>query len=173
MISKGIGVKRVCLVFSGIIILLLCHMGVRAQAPPPRPISVSINPSQGLRFGAFFQSSSGGTVVITPSGVRTSTGSVVLADLGFVYGAANFEIVASPGTLINILNGPDATLTGSSGGSLTMHIGSSSPASPFITSVSPPSYTSVNIGGTLTVGSPVANPTGAYSGSFYITFMQE
>ncbi len=161
---------QVCLL---IFINLLAVAGY-AQQPPPRPISVSVNPSLGLRFGAFFQSSSGGTVTVSASGIRTSTGGVVLTTIGgFTYGTAEFDIVASPGTLISILNGPDVTLYGSAGGSLTLHIGSSSPSSPLVTTVNPPSYNSIYIGGTLTVGSPVANPSGSYSGSFYVTFMQE
>lgn len=162
-----------------IIFGLLCVAAVltsvkgKAQQPPPRPISVAFNPAQGLRFGAFFQSASGGNVIVSSSGIRTSTGSVILADLGYTYGAAQFDITANPGTLISILNGPDVTLSGSTGGSMTMHIGNSSPSSPFVTSVTPPAYTTVSIGGTLTVGNPVANPSGAYTGVFYITFVQE
>jgi Domain of unknown function (DUF4402) len=155
-------------------LIVLCVCGnVRAQQPPPRPISVSFNPSLGLRFGGVFLGTTGGTVTVAPDGSRTSTGGVVLAGLGFLYGAANFEIVANPGTLVSILNGPDATLTGSAGGSMTMHIGTSSPPSPFITSATPPGYTSVNIGGTLTVGTATSNPAGSYSGSFLVTFIQE
>ena len=156
-----------------VLLLLLCHTGIYAQQPPPKPISVSFNPSQGLRFGAFFVGSTGGTVTILPDGSRSSTGGVVLASLGFVYGAANFELVANPGTLVSIMNGPDATLTGSGGGSMTMHIGTSSPVVPFITSATPPAYTSINIGGTLTVGTGSSNPAGSYSGSFLVTFIQE
>jgi hypothetical protein len=167
--SKG----HFTLQFIVMIIMLSCGLNAHAQQPPPRPISVTFNPGLGLRFGAFFQSTSGGTVIISPSGIRTSTGTVVLADMGYAYGAANFQILANPGTVISILNGPDVTLTGSSGGSLTLHIGTSSPAAPFVTTVSPPSQTSVNIGGTLTVGSPVANPSGSYVGTFYVTFMQQ
>lgn len=153
--------------------LLLPGMHGMAQQPPPRPISVSFNPALGLRFGAFFQSASGGTITVSPTGVRTSTGAVILADMGYTYGAANFDITANPGTLVSILNGPDATLTGSSGGSMSMHIGTSFPTSPFVTSANPPAYNTITLGGTLTVGSPVANPSGAYSGSFYVTFVQE
>lgn len=156
-----------------VVALLLTSVRGVAQQPPPRPISVSFNPALGLRFGAFFQSSSGGNVIVSSSGVRTSTGAVILADLGYTYGAAQFDITANPGTLVSILNGPDVTLTGSTGGSMSMHIGNSSPSSPFVTSVAPPAYTTVNIGGTLTVGSSVANPSGAYTGTFYITFVQE
>ena len=143
------------------------------QQKPPRPISVYFNPGAGLRFGAFFQSTSGGTVIVSSGGLRTFTGSVVGAGLGVVYGAAEFDINADPGTVIAILNGPDATLYGSSGGTMTLHIGSSYPASPFVTTVTPPAQTSVKIGGTLTVGSPIANPSGTYSGSFVVTFIQE
>jgi hypothetical protein len=156
-----------------VINVLVIRPVIYAQPLPPRPISVSANPSLGMRFGAFFQSASGGTVSVSAAGVRTSTGGVVLAGLGYAYGAAVFEINANPGTLVNIINGPDVTLTGSSGGSVTLHVGSSSPASPFVTTAVPPAYNTMYVGGTLTVGGPVANPSGAYSGYFSITFMQE
>jgi hypothetical protein len=174
MRNKGIHIERqvVVTVCSVVLLLLSCFRGL-AQQPPPRPISVAFNPALGLRFGAFFQSSSGGTVAVSSTGVRTSTGAVILADLGYVYGAAHFDITANPGTLISILAGPDATLTGSAGGSMSMHIGTSFPMTPFVTSANPPAYTTVTIGGTLIVGSPVANPSGAYSGSFFVTFVQE
>ncbi len=155
------------------IMILLFSLQAQAQQAPPRPISVSWNPSLGLRFGAFFATSSGGTVVVSPSGVRTSTGSVILANFGYVFGPASFDIVAAPGTRINLLNGPDVTLTGSSGGTVSLHLGTSSPSSPFVTTVTPPAANTVLLGGTLTVGSSVASPPGAYSGSFYLTFFQE
>src|SRR4051812_30177139 len=147
-ISKGCFLKHGFLAVA----LLFLQVSLFAQQPPPRPISVSVNPALGLRFGAFFQSSSGGTVVVSPAGVRTATGAVVLTTIGgFSYGACEFDIVASPGTLISILNGPDVTLYGSSGGTLTLHIGSSSPSSPLVTTANPPSYNSIYVGGTLTV----------------------
>ncbi|MGE5393338.1 MAG: DUF4402 domain-containing protein, partial [Candidatus Saccharibacteria bacterium] len=68
------------------------------------------------------------------------------------------------------LNGPDALLTGSNGGTLTLKIGDSSTRSPFITRSQ---YTDVFIGGTLIVGPLTANPAGAYSGTFQVTFIQE
>jgi len=172
MISGNYSGNKAVILITGIMILFF-SVRVKAQQPPPRPISVSWNPSLGLRFGAFFATTSGGTVVVSPSGIRTATGSVVLANFGYIYGAASFNIVAVPGTQVTLLNGPDATLTGSGGGTVSLHIGSSSPPSPFVTTVNPPSYNTVNIGGTLTVGSSVASPPGAYSGTFYITFFQE
>ena len=166
--NKGYVLKSI-----GILALLFCQLLLHAQVHPPRPISVYYNPSLGLRFGAIFLSSTGGTLTILPDDSRSSTGGVLQAGLGFAYGAANFEILANPGTVISILNGPNATLYGSAGGSMSLQIGSSYPTSPFITTATPPSYTTVKVGGILTVGSPVANPEGSYSGSFLVTFMQE
>jgi hypothetical protein len=56
---------------------------------------------------------------------------------------------------------------------MSLHIGNTDVGSPFITTVAPPGKTRVNVGGTLTVSSPAANPPDSYSGSFYITFNQE
>lgn len=145
---------------------------VKAQPAPPRPIAIYVNPAQGLIFGAFFQGS-GGSVIIYPDGSRSVTGDIVQANLGIPFSPAIFEVDALPGTLISILNGPDVVLTGNNGGSLLLHIGSASTGSLFISSATPPDRTQVRIGGTLTVGSPLANPSGIYSGTFSVTFIQE
>jgi hypothetical protein len=153
--------------------LALFYAKAAAQEPPPRPISIYVNPAQGLIFGAFFQGATGGTVIIYPDGSRSSTGDLVLANLGIPFSPAIFEVDANPGTLVSILNGPDVTLSGSNGGTLRLHIGTSSTGSPFITTARPPSRTQVRIGGTITAGNALANPSGSYSGTFSVTFIQE
>ena len=72
-----------------------------------------------------------------------------------------------------IQKGPDVLLTGSNGGSLTLHIGDTSPTSPFINTYTPPGKTQVRVGATLLVGSPLANTVGSYNGTFLITFIQQ
>ena len=157
-----------------VLLLLLLHAApAGAQVMPPRPLAVYVNAAQPLRFGAFYQGVMGGTVIMYPSGTRSVTGDVVGANLGYTFSPALFEVEGLPGTLVSILNGPDVTLTGSNGGSMNLHIGSASPGSPFVITSSPPSRTTVNIGGTLTVGAPAANPAGAYSGTFNITFIEQ
>jgi len=156
-----------------LLVWLLAGKAAHAQEPPPRPIAVFVNPAQGLIFGAFFQGITGGTVIIYPDGSRSVTGSIVQANLGFPFSPAIFEVDANPGTLISILNGPDVILTGSNGGTLSLHIGAASTGSPFIATATPPARTTVRIGGTLTVGPPPANPAGNYSGIFQVTFIQE
>jgi Domain of unknown function (DUF4402) len=154
------------------VVFLIIHLSLAAQEPPPRPITVTAT-GQALSFGAFSQGAVGGTVTITSVGSRSSTGDVVLLNLGYSFSTALYQIVANRGTVISLLNGPDVSLPGSNGGSMTLHIGNSSPASPFVTTVVPPIPTLLNVGGVLTVGSPLSNPPGSYNGSFNITFIQE
>ena len=155
------------------ILLLLNAYAAKTQPPPPRPLYIYVNPAQGLIFGAFFHGAAGGTVIIYPDGSRSVTGDIVQANLGIPFSPAIFEVDADAGTPVSILNGPDAVLTGSNGGSITLHVGASSTGSSFITTVVPPARTQVRIGGTLTIGSPLANPAGTYSGSFSVTFIHE
>jgi len=133
----------------------------------------SVNAVQSLSFGAFSQGRTGGTVSISPDGVRSVTGSVVPLNLGIAYYPALFEIEAPEGTVVSILNSGTFTLTGSNGGSMVLQIGNPDPASPFAVIVPPPGKTRVSFGGTLTVGSTAQNPPGNYSGSFSITFNNE
>lgn len=134
---------------------------------------ISVTTVQNLNFGAFSQGSSGGTVIISNSGSRTATGTVVPLNLGKQYFQAIFEVEASVNTIVSILNGPDETLTGSNGGTMSLHIGNSDPGSPFVSTIAPPGRTQVTIGGTLSIGNPASSPPGTYSGTFYITFNNE
>jgi hypothetical protein len=173
VISHGL---KTGILFAGLFLFaLLGPAAAQAQLPPdpPRPISVYVNPAQGMIFGAFFLGNSGGSVILYPDGSRTTTGSIIQANLGYPFSPAVFEVDANPGTQISILNGPDVTLAGSNGGSIQLKIGAASTGSSFITTAAPPARTQVRIGGTLLIGSPLANPAGAYSGSFSVTFIQE
>lgn len=157
---------------TAILFLLLLPAALSAQELPPRPVEVTTT-GQTLSFGVFTMGASGGTVTVTPGGIRTSTGDVILLNLGFSYSSALLEITANPGSVISILKGPDEVLPGSNGGSMTLTIGDTSPVSPFVTSAIPPLTTPFYVGGTLTVGNILANPAGNYSGTFDIIFNQE
>jgi hypothetical protein len=137
---------------------------------PGDPGLVAIYNVQNMSFGAFTTSGSGGTITVSNSGTRTATGSVTPLNLGVSYYQSIFEIDAPVGTIISILNGPATTLTGSNGGSVSVAIGNSQPASPFSTTAVQPARTQVNIGGTLTVGNSASSPPGSYSGTISITF---
>ncbi|MCX2449652.1 DUF4402 domain-containing protein [Pedobacter sp. PLR] len=174
----------VCLkpVTTGFLILLFLGLGLAVRAQhrppslmvenPPRPISIFVNPAQGLNFGAFYQGGSGGMVIIDPNGSRSTTGSIIQASLGISFSPAVFEVDAEPGTIVTISNGPDVNLSGSNGGTMTLRIGSSNLGSPFIATAASPARTLIRIGGTLTVGNPIASPPGNYNGTFTVTFIQ-
>ena len=159
--------------FCNILLLLLSHFTVHAQEPPPRPIAIYAQPDQGLIFGAVFLGVTGGSVTVYANGSRSVTGDITQANMGVPFSPAIFEVDANRGTLVSILNGPDALLTGSNGGSISLHLGASDKSSPFITTATSPGFTEVRIGGTLTIGNALANPAGAYSGTFSVTFIQE
>ncbi|MBN1386839.1 MAG: DUF4402 domain-containing protein [Bacteroidales bacterium] len=169
-IYKDHGVR----IIKPLIILLLTIISAIsfAQEDPPRPIEVTVTGQQ-LTFGAFTHGASGGTVTVEPTGSRSSTGDVILLGLGYPYYPTLYEIIGNPGTVISILNGPDAILPGSNGGSITLTIGSSDPASPFVLTAVYPNPNTLYIGGTVTIGNSAANPPGFYSGTYDVTFVQE
>lgn len=164
--------KRLRLPLLMLVIVLAFAVRVTGQEKPPKPILVTVSTAQHLQFGSFIQTGSNGSVTVDHTGARSATGSVILPNISSSAfpTAALFIVEAHPGTLITILNGPDVFLTGSNGGTMRLTIGESSTRSPFITRGR---YTDVFIGGTLTVGSLTANPAGAYSGTFQVTFIQE
>ncbi len=140
---------------------------------PPDPGALTVYLVQNMSFGAFSTGGAGGTVIISPNGTRSVTGSVIPLNLGVLFFQAIFDIDAPIGSIVSIMNGADAVLSGSNGGSMMMRIDNSDPPSPFIITVNQPVRTAVNIGGTLTVGNTATNPPGIYNGTFYITFNQE
>ncbi len=168
---KAMTNKYLCLQIIVILLFLMSNLPSSGQPQPPRPIQVY--KVKDINFGAFVPGISGGTLIVYPNGSRSSTGEIYEINLGYQFYPAIFEIDANKGSIISILPGPDAILTGSNGGTLIMHFGSTDPQSPFVTTANPPGRTQVRIGGTLIIGNPQANPPGAYSGTFAVTFNQE
>lgn len=154
-----------------VLVLNLCGLVGFAQPTdedPPDP-AMSVYVMQNMNFGAF-STGAGGTITLSNSGSRSSSGGVVLLNQGTSYFQAIFEIMVPVGTIVTVTNGPNATLTGSNGGSVSLSLGNSSPASPFSTTAVPPSRTAISVGGTLTVGNTASSPPGNYSGTFAIYF---
>lgn len=139
--------------------------------PPPREIIVYS--AQDLSFGSFFPGATGGIVVIYPSGLRSESGSVVLA--GGFYQPAVFIVELLPGRMVHVLFSNPATLTKTGGGfSMTMTTGpTDKPGNSFVTSAGHPFRNFVYIGATLFVGNITQNPAGNYEGTFTVTFIQE
>lgn len=169
-LKQCLGLKRLWMPFCLLVALLAVNMHSAAQERPPRPIVVTVNTAQHLSFGSFIQTGTNGTVTVDYTGSRSCSGSIILPNMSTIVTPALFIVDAEPGTLITILNGPTATLTGSNGGTLSLTLGDASTRNPFITRSQ---YTDVFIGGTLEVGALGANPAGSYNGTFQVTFIQQ
>jgi len=155
------------------LIILICTTSTIAQNTPfPPPNQMQVFSMQELNFGSFSTGASGGTVVVSPEGFRTSTGSVIL--MGGNFNQAIFEIKLIPGRLVQIIMGPQVQLTRiGGGGSMNMQVGPSDKGTSFVTSGGHPFFNPVKVGGTLYVGNSLANPAGSYEGQFSVTFIQE
>lgn len=170
LLYKTIHTKALRYIFSSLVLILL-GFSAHGQEDPPRPLQVAT--FQNLSFGAVIQGTIGGKIIIDPQGSRSISGDIIPVNMGYSYFPAIFEVEAIPGSLITIVNGPDVLLNGNNGGTLLLHIGTSIPTSPFVNTKSPPFRIQVRVGGTLTVGNSIANPSGNYIGFFAVTFAQQ
>jgi hypothetical protein len=152
--------------------LLLSGKAFAQGMPFPPPNQLQVFAVQPLSFGSFYTGASGGTIVISPGGMRSATGTVVLA--GGVFHQAIYDVRLVPGRLIHIQLGPPAQLNRVGGGGfMTMEVGPTDKGSSFVTTGGHPFINPVHVGGTLNVGDIIANPPGDYEGSFSVTFIQE
>lgn len=138
---------------------------LKAQVNPPRPINLTTSSVQSLNFGVFgITGSNGGTVTVSNTGIRTSTGDIFLTGTGYSYGIFTVECIA--GTYLHLMSGASAVLTGSNGGQLTMTLGETYPELPYVNNSS--TTTVFQIGATLNVGPLQSNPPGEYYGVYEI-----
>lgn len=131
--------------------------------------TIAVTSEQGLSFGDFTQTSDlGGTVSISNTGARSSTGSITLIGSSSASFYSIFSITTDSATPVTVtINEPTAILSGSNGGTMSLTLGVSDPEAPSVSSVSP---AEVHIGGTLTLGSRAESPPGTYAGNVLITF---
>lgn len=153
--------------------LLACLMTFILYLPAMSYAQITINVAQHFNFGTFYQGNTGGSIDINTSGSRSANGDIILLN-GIASGAqAIFEVEAPTGSVISLLNMPDATLTGSNGGTLTLQMGKSDLNNPFVVTAISPGLTRIQLSGKLLIGDSKTSPPGNYQGTFAITFNQE
>ncbi|HNW97793.1 MAG TPA: DUF4402 domain-containing protein [Bacteroidales bacterium] len=136
---------------------------------PPAPMIVT--KIRDMSFGAFAQGIAGGSVTIDPYGVRSSSGDIILLNLGYLYYPAIFEVDINPGTVINLTLGSKISLVDEiTGHSMELELNSIYPNTPYVV---PTEETQFFIGGILSVGNNLDNPSGTYIGTFSVIFYQE
>lgn len=153
--------------------LFVCLVIFFACLSPLAYSQITINNIQNFNFGTFYQGSTGGSIDITTSGSRSANGDIILMNNMSSGAQAIFEIEAPKGAVISLLGTPDATLTGSNGGIVTLQLGTADLNNPFIVTTVSPALTRIQISGKLLVGNSKTSPPGLYQGTFAITLNQE
>lgn len=135
--------------------------------------SQTITYNQPLLFGTFTPGSSGGTITVSNTGARSTTGTVIALS-GSTVQQAIFNIRISGNRTITAINISNTTLTRTGGGgSLSLTFTATNPSPPFALNNSNGRNRDVSVGGTLTIGTISANPAGQYSGTFTVTAIQQ
>lgn len=151
-----------------LIVFIMVIMGNSLKA------QIEVTANQELAFGSFVTGSTGGTVVISPEGNRSVTGTVTGLAFSPV-SAAVFEVsVKGNKRFIHFQFQEPAQLI-RSGGSESMTVTnftSDKPGNSFVTTSGSETYT-VNVGATLNVQNSTVNPPGDYNGTFSVTFIRE
>ena len=131
-------------------------------AVDPTPITLAnLTP---LNFGDVFANPTGGTVMLSPSGVRTTTGGLILGSTGAA-GAATFTVGGAKSSAYAITLPGSATLIGPGGSTLAVNAFTSSPASTGLLSATGTQLLAV--GATLTLRANQED--GNYAGTFPVT----
>ena len=133
-----------------------------AQAPNN---ALSLLNTRGIAFGAF-AASTGGTVTVSPVGVRSAAGAVVLISAGDGE-AAQFTISGDPEFAYSISLPSDGSVALSDGKGHSMDINGFTSHPALSGQLNAGGSQALAIGATLHVGSK--QPAGNYSGSFFIT----
>jgi hypothetical protein len=123
-----------------------------------------------LNFGRFSPETSGGEVKVTPQGIRTSTGSVVLSaglhNAGSFYITGQYEATLT----INLPAGSIILTNTANNKSMEVYRWESSPAAGLNAGILSDGSMVVSVGATLKVGNMIDNPVGIYAGTYSITF---
>jgi len=157
----------VSLLFPG---LAYCQASATAQAFAEVVTALTATETSQLNFGKFSPEVQGGQVNITPEGLRSTNGTVILS--GGIAKSGIFYITGSPDAMFSIQlpSGPAILYQKNSGKTMQVTNWISYPQAGSGTGVLVNGQQFVYLGATLNVGSLTDNPAGMYSGSFSLTF---
>jgi len=126
--------------------------------------AISLSQNTDLRFGDVIKSATAGTVMLTPTGVRTQTGGVTL---GFMTpsGPATFTVTGDPNVTYAITLPSSITINGPGGATLTVSSVTSAPNATGLLDGS--GQQTLAVAGTLNVAGNQQD--GAYTGTFNVT----
>ena len=141
-------------------------LALLALVATPTASTQTISSVTSLSFGSFI-AGSGGTVVVSPAGLRTSTGGVLVVGQGSGVAAAQFSVLGTANASYSITLPATGTVELSDGNGNVMALNSfvSSPAG--AGTLSGGGSQAIRIGATLVVRPN--QPPGSYAGAFNVT----
>lgn len=169
--------NRIFLLFCGILAFLFnsisevkAQASVTAQAFAEIIAALSATETTQLNFGRFSPETQGGKVLLTPDGVRTAQGTVVLG--GGAHNSASFYITGEYDATFSVTLPAGPTVLTNTLNAKTMQVGDwqSYPAPGIGVGKLNGGAMTVQVGAVLTVGNMVSNPVGIYAGTYAITF---
>jgi hypothetical protein len=122
-----------------------------------------------LSFGQFTPLGGGGTIIITPQGNRTTTGSIILKESTVSQNI--FSISGSEKTNVSVILPENLIYLYHQNGVNSMYLDSWTANIPQEGSTSVNQNIIIKIGCTLNIASIEANPVGIYQGSYPLTFI--
>ena len=153
---------KIALVSSAVLVASAQAATDTANATATVVTTLTITKTADLVYGNLAPGASGGTLVMSPAGVRSTTGTVVTYSSTF--NAASFNVVGTTDATYSItLPSTDVTLT-SGGNTMTVNTFASNPSG---TGTLTGGSETLNVGATLNVSSGQA--AGSYSGTFDVT----
>jgi hypothetical protein len=134
---------------------------------------ITVQSTQAIDFGVFYDTGSGGTITVDYQGNRWVTGGIIALSSSIAKPAI-FEVKLCQGRKINIEYAQTTTLSNGSGAPLILNIGPSEKGvsgSSFSVNNNCNFITTLRVGGTLNV--PSGSAYGSYAGNFYLTFAED
>lgn len=155
------------LLFSG---QVWAQASVTAQAFAQVIEAITATETAQLNFGRFSPGVAGGEVIISPDGVKSAQGSVMLS--GGTSSPGRFSITGAPDATFSIQlpEGPVQLFHQNSNQTMTVNEWTSDPPAGNSSGTMNEGYEIVSVGASLVVGSIENNPVGIYTGSFNLTF---
>lgn len=143
---------------------------VTAQAFAEVITALTATETSQLNFGKFSPEVQGGQVVVTPEGIRSTSGSVILS--GGTANSGVFYITGTPDAMFSIQlpDGPAVLTHNNSSKTMAISNWITYPQAGDGTGILESGQQFVYLGATLNVGSILDNPAGMYSGVFNLIF---
>lgn len=149
---------------------LSSQTSVTAQAFAEVIETLTVTETDQLYFGRFSTEIGGGQIIITPDGVRSAQGSVILVESP--HSPGRFRLSGAPGASFTIqLPQSSSVLVHTNGGhTLIVDDWMSYPSAVGSNTILTNGLQIISIGAILKIGSVEQNPVGIYTGTYQLTF---